>query len=118
MTSSEVQQLHQQRLGRLYAAHHVEEAFGAPVGDAAAIDVETGGGDAPQSGAVVDVEFCRTARQPRVALKVELTGCIVAAMARDAAIVEDWLNVGGVVVARRSRLRIGAWNAADDEMDH
>ena len=118
MSGPEAQQLHQQRLGRLCAAHHVEEAFGAPVGDAAAIDVETGGGDALQSGAVVDVEFCRAARQSRVALKVELAGGIVAAMAGDAAVVEDRLDVGGVIVAGRSRLRIGASNAAGDVKDH
>jgi hypothetical protein len=62
MAGPETQQLHQQRLVRRCAAYHVEETFGAPLGDAVAIDVETGGGDALQSGAVVDVEFCRAAR--------------------------------------------------------
>src|SRR5262249_27318947 len=110
----EAQQLHQQRLVRLCAAHHIEEAFGAPVGDAAAIDVETGGGDALQSGAVVDVEFCRAARQPRVTLKVELAGSIVAAMAggrggvgRRGGGCRGWAGWGWC--SRRSRKRAANW---------
>ena len=112
MSGPETQQLHQQRAGRLCAAHHVEEALGAPVGDAAAIDVEPGGGNALGSGAIVDVELGGAARQARIALQVELAGGIVAAVAGDAAVVEDRLDAGGVVVARRSGLRIGASNAA------
>ena len=70
------------------------------------------------SGAIVDVEFGGAARQARVALQVELAGGIVAAVAGDAAVVEDRLNAGGVVVDRRSRLRIGASNAAGQGKDH
>src|SRR4029453_3241163 len=118
MSRPEIQQLDQQRLVRLCAAHDVEEAFDAPVGDAAAVNVETGGRNAPQSGAVVDVEFCRAARQSRVTLKVELAGGIVAAMTGNAAVVEDRLDVGGVIVAGRSRLRLCPSNAAGDVKDH
>ena len=65
MSGPETQQLHQQRAGGLGAADHVEETLGAPVGDAAAIDVEPGGSNALGSGAVVDVELGGAARQAR-----------------------------------------------------
>jgi hypothetical protein len=58
LSSSETHHLYQQRAGRLCAAHHVE-------------DPETGGGDALQPGAVIDVDSIGAARQARMALQVE-----------------------------------------------
>ncbi len=118
MPGPETQQLYQQRAGRVGAAHYAEEVLGAAVRDAPAIDVEPGGGDAIESAAIVDVELVGAARQARIALQVELAGGIVATVAGDAAVVEDRLDAGRVVVARRSGLRIGASNADGQGNDH
>lgn len=110
-------QLHQQRAGGVGTGRHVEEALGAPIGDAVAIDVEPGRGDAHRPRAVVDTELGGAARQARITLQVELAGGAVAAVAGDAAAVEDRLDAGRVIVAGRSRLRIGASNDAAEGQD-
>ena len=108
MPGPEIEELHQQRAGRLGAARHAEEALGAPIGDAVAVDVEPGGGDAAPSRAVIDVELGGAARQARIALQIELARGIEAAVAGDAAAVEDRLDAGAVVVVGGSGLRMGA----------
>jgi hypothetical protein len=74
------------------------------------------GGDARWSRAVIDVEFGGAARQARVTLQVELAGSVVAAVAADAARVEDRLDVGRVNVI--GRLRVCVSNAAAQGKDH
>jgi uncharacterized Zn-binding protein involved in type VI secretion len=51
-------------------------------------------------------------------LQVELAGGVVAAVAGDAAVVEDRLDAGGVVVTGRTRLRIGGSNADRQGKNH
>ena len=119
MLDPEAQHLHQQRLAGLYPPTTSKKPLARQSETLRPSMWRRDGGDAFRSGAIVDVEFCRAAGQSRVALKVELAGGIVAAMAGDAAVVENRLDVGGVLIARSSRgLRIGAWNTAGKMKDH
>src|SRR5262249_56937248 len=108
-------QLHQQRAGGVLVTHDIEEALGAPIGDAMGIDVETGWGNASRSGAIIDVEFDGPALNSGVTLQVELAGGIVATVARDASLVENRLDVGDIVVASGRGLRLNALNASDEK---